>query len=170
MTEATITLGAAVAERLLATLEARGVVFTTDGDRIRYDGPEGAIRTWELEAIREHKAEVLTLLNERSLPTRKVSSPSEASEASGIAAAGLPVTDPSDLVAALLESAEALWLAHDAGEEAAIGRCWGAYQQAACAYSDWSKALHLTDPARARDMDAQVAELLRPIESQEATR
>ena len=49
---------------LIADLRARGVVLTAEGDSLRYDGPDGAITTEDLEGLRANKAAILALLRE----------------------------------------------------------------------------------------------------------
>jgi hypothetical protein len=56
------------AVEVLHTLRARDIRLTADGDQLRYDAPEGAITEAVLTLLRQHKAALLTLL-QQTLPS-----------------------------------------------------------------------------------------------------
>jgi hypothetical protein len=56
------------AVEVLHTLRARDIRLTADGDQLRYDAPEGAITDEVLALLRQHKAALLTLL-QQTLPS-----------------------------------------------------------------------------------------------------
>jgi len=56
------------AVEVLHTLQARDIRLTADGDQLRYDAPEGAITEAVLTLLRQHKAALLTLV-QQTLPS-----------------------------------------------------------------------------------------------------
>ena len=52
------------AQTILEGLHRRGVRFSVNGDKLRTRGPVGVVTQADLSALREHKAEVLTILRE----------------------------------------------------------------------------------------------------------
>ena len=56
------------AAELLAELRRRGVKLTVNGDRLRYEAPRGALTPELLEAMRQHKPELLRLLSRPPIP------------------------------------------------------------------------------------------------------
>ena len=52
----------------LHTLQARDIRLTADGEQLRYDAPEGAITDAVLTLLRQHKAALLTLV-QQTLPS-----------------------------------------------------------------------------------------------------
>jgi hypothetical protein len=69
-----------------------------------------------------------------------------------------PITDPTDLIDALVAAARALWDAHVVADEGAIDRAWSIYQGCNGRYCAWSRA---QPRAMGRAMDRRVAGLLR---------
>lgn len=49
--------------QLLGTLAARGVRLASNGQRLRYEAPAGALDATLLEEVRAHKSELLALLS-----------------------------------------------------------------------------------------------------------
>jgi hypothetical protein len=56
------------AVEVLHTLQARDIRLTVDGNQLRYDAPESAITEAVLTLLRQHKAALLTLL-QQTLPS-----------------------------------------------------------------------------------------------------
>jgi len=52
------------AVEVLHHLQARDIRLTVDGDQLRYDAPEGAITEAVLTLLRQHKAALLTLVQQ----------------------------------------------------------------------------------------------------------
>jgi hypothetical protein len=57
------------AEVMLEELRARGIELFSDGNRLKYRCPSGAMTDNLRQAIREHKAKLITLLTERRTPS-----------------------------------------------------------------------------------------------------
>jgi hypothetical protein len=53
---------------LLAELEGAGVVFTLDGEQVRFRAPRGVLTVERLAAVRAHKPVLLALLRARQRP------------------------------------------------------------------------------------------------------
>jgi hypothetical protein len=53
-----------IEEALLDGLHRRGVRLRIDGDRLRWFAPVGVVTDADLNALRDHKAEVLAILRE----------------------------------------------------------------------------------------------------------
>src|SRR5690349_20154889 len=58
----TLPLHHAVAEMLLTRLQARGVVFIVEAGQLHYEAPPGALTRDLLDALRDHKVAIVSLL------------------------------------------------------------------------------------------------------------
>ena len=56
------------AAELLRELRRRGVKLTVNGDRLRYEAPRGALTPELLEAMRQHKPELMRMLARPPIP------------------------------------------------------------------------------------------------------
>lgn len=56
--------------KLLTELQQRGVNLTVDGDNLRYVAPKGALTDELRQAIKDHKAELLELLQADAVPPK----------------------------------------------------------------------------------------------------
>jgi tubulysin polyketide synthase-like protein len=56
-----------IPSQLLASLQSRGVILTTKGDKLSFDAPTGCLSGGDLALLREHKAALLDLLTDGNI-------------------------------------------------------------------------------------------------------
>lgn len=107
---------------LIHVLAARGVEFSVRGDRLIIDAPKGALRSYEIDRLHEHKAEVLTLLKSHAEIAPVFHSPSAPTEAPDLAGEALVIlarlkgyTVPSGRMAAARATSERNFLVGGGG-------------------------------------------------------